>query len=185
MEDRDGPDNGQDPRAVEQNSDPATERTPEITLSVVDLVEAGQERTEQPETQPQDDPIIVAPTPVRPAPAPLQPLQQSVWAKKAVLMKRKRNSYKSKSEPIPTYPPVPPPKARRQSYVPVVPSPLNPASSGSEGDVSASGRPSHSSGETRDVNIINASGSLQNSASSEPARKSQTSYSTPTLAPCK
>ncbi|KAJ6256978.1 hypothetical protein Dda_7861 [Drechslerella dactyloides] len=92
---------------------------------------------------------LTHPEPVRPAPAPVQPpqSQQSVWAKRASLLKKRSSQYKN--DVLLPFPPIPP-RAHRASYTPAIPSPLNPASSSSEGD--SIGRPSRSSsGERRAV----------------------------------
>ncbi|KAK6343388.1 hypothetical protein TWF730_010977 [Orbilia blumenaviensis] len=132
---------------------------------VMDAVEAGQERPEQHQTLLGD--TITAPAPVRPAAAPVQPPQQSVWAKKATRLKKRGGSFRSEGHlPLPPAPP----QAHRHSYTPVVPSPLNPASSGSED--SSSGRPSHSSSSIHQDAIVAPSVSLSNSISTETRPKS-------------
>ncbi|EPS45326.1 hypothetical protein H072_681 [Dactylellina haptotyla CBS 200.50] len=127
---------------------------------------ASQENSEQPETilaaAAVAVPTITVPAPVRPAPAPVQPPQvpqQSVWARKAVLLKKRASSYRS--EPVMPRPPSPP-KLARQAYTPVVPSPLNPTTSTSELELDIGRSSQSSSQEYRDAVV-----SVSNSASSE------------------
>ncbi|KAK6346802.1 hypothetical protein TWF696_006910 [Orbilia brochopaga] len=117
-------------------------------------IEGGQEHPEQSEMllsgfaglgDPNFTVALTQPEPVRPAPAPVQPPQQSVWAKKAMILKKRSSTYKN--DTLLPFPPIPP-KAHRASYTPAVPSPLNPASTSSEGEPSI-GRPSRSSSSER------------------------------------
>ncbi|KAF3904738.1 hypothetical protein ABW20_dc0100930 [Dactylellina cionopaga] len=142
---------------------------------VVDTLEGGRENPEQAVTL-LGDVTIATPAPVRPAPAPLQPPQgpqQSVWAKKAMRLKKRAAGSYMKSEPHLPMPPSPP-KPARHSYTPVIPSPLNPNPSVSEGDTSF-GRSSHSS--SLDVGEAAAAASLTVSASTDSRPKSQPLYS--------
>ncbi|EWC43470.1 hypothetical protein DRE_07549 [Drechslerella stenobrocha 248] len=123
---------------------------------------------------------LAQPAPARPAPVPVQPpaVPQSTWAKKALLMKKRASSHKTDS--VVSYPHIPP-KAHHSPYRPAVPSPLNPASSGSEGEGSASRSVHSSDGEHVDATQVSITSS--SSSAADPPVRSNTIYSTDPIIP--